>query len=325
MDFYEMMLGNPSAERMKLLADRLRRREARAELAMLTGDPVLTPFGQAQYQRIGQQQQGLARMRAAQAKAKRYRTLTVEEAAAQGLRPGSYQVEEGTGQIRQIGAPQTIVNMSAQTPEGKRIGERAALVKQYGPASDEVRRYDMDQLTAGQVTNIGQIEPTRQMLESVAALTTGEKPAVDVGERLLGLQSMAESSRFGSLIPGTLTKDEARLVGDLERVENTILALARGAQVGPAEQERFARQLPRVGQDPTLFKQNLEATQRNLNYLTNLYRTMAPSMFVEPDPTASAAGQVSSRLQELRKRAAAGDAVAAAAVEAYERRQQQGQ
>ena len=175
--------------------------------------------------------------------------------------------------------PETVVNLAQQTEKGKRISERAALVNEYGAYSPEVQRYDMSQLSATQVTNIGQIEPVRQMLKTIEDLTTGEEPAVDVDQSLLGLQAMAEASQFGTLVPGELTEAEARLVGDLERVENTILALARGAQVGPQEQEKFARQLPRVGQDPTLFKQNLEATRRNLEYLSGLYRTMAPSMF----------------------------------------------
>lgn len=63
-NIYDYMLGDPDAERMQAAAKLLRGNQARAELAMATGDPVLGRMGQNLMRQTGQSAQGLSRARA---------------------------------------------------------------------------------------------------------------------------------------------------------------------------------------------------------------------------------------------------------------------
>lgn len=67
----------------------------------------------------------------------------------------------------------------------------------------------------------------------------------------------------------SLTEKEAQMVSALELLAKNMIALMRGAQVGPREEETFSNALPKLGQDPALFNANLEATERNMRILQN--------------------------------------------------------
>jgi hypothetical protein len=61
-----------------------------------------------------------------------------------------------------------------------------------------------------------------------------------------------------------LSPDEAKISSNLQQFENQYMAMLRGAQVGPAEQKLFRKQLPQLGQSKELFAENLKNSQRNL-------------------------------------------------------------
>jgi hypothetical protein len=71
-----------------------------------------------------------------------------------------------------------------------------------------------------------------------------------------------------------LTSEEAKVASNLEMLSNIMLAAQRGAQVGPEEQKRYDKQLPRLGQSDELFAANLSATKRNLGELTERIRKL---------------------------------------------------
>lgn len=76
------------------------------------------------------------------------------------------------------------------------------------------------------------------------------------------------AGRRGVSLPGIrLSKAEAEAGALIENLEITMLDAIRGAQVGPAEQEKFARMLPQAGQDEAIFEQNVNLSTRGLQVL----------------------------------------------------------
>lgn len=96
--------------------------------------------------------------------------------------------------------------------------------------------------------------------------------------RSMLVRSRAGTGPAGSLgatlTPGNLTKHEAELLSLEQALSNQLLAAMRGAQVGPAEQEKFERQLPVFGQEEQLYRINLENTRKNLIELDKRISTM---------------------------------------------------
>ena len=209
-------------------------------------------------------------------------TGLMREMVSMGITPGSPEWNEMIEKVRT--KPLVQQDLGRQTERGKRISERQQLVDQFGPRSEEVQRYDLEGLTAGQQTSIGQIEPARQMLDNIEDLVGDEPGAgvVDLTSPTLGIRARAAASPTFSKLPGMdLSDEEAQLKTYTTQLSNTMLALMRGAQVGPAEQAKFEEQLPIPGQDENVFRSNLAATRKNLQYLIDLYKAQAPSLFSE--------------------------------------------
>lgn len=91
------------------------------------------------------------------------------------------------------------------------------------------------------------------------------------GGRLLGLN-----------IPG-LSPEQASALSLQEQLSNQLIAAVRGASVGPREQELFQRQLPRLTQDPEVFKANARHTRRNLELLAKLRRKQQVGEMLTPE------------------------------------------
>lgn len=66
-----------------------------------------------------------------------------------------------------------------------------------------------------------------------------------------------------------VTPAQAEALSLQESLSNQLIAAMRGAAVGPAEQERFERQLPRLTQTPDVFRANIRNTRRNLRLLAD--------------------------------------------------------
>ncbi len=64
------------------------------------------------------------------------------------------------------------------------------------------------------------------------------------------------------------------MTSNLTQLENLTLAMIRGSQVGPKEQVMFAKQLPQLGQDPPLFKENLANTKRNIQTMIKIIKEL---------------------------------------------------
>jgi len=112
------------------------------------------------------------------------------------------------------------------------------------------------------------------MLDEMNSLVEGKHPEfpgqkVDIGPGTSGYRKWKAGTgllgEFGALVtPGKISGGEGRLLALEESLGNQMLAAFRGANVGPEEQEKFERQLPRSGQNPELFKQNMILTRKNL-------------------------------------------------------------
>ena len=239
----------------------------------------------------------------------RFRPPTEEERRIYSLPAGEpYRISTLTGKPERIGAPSMVFNIGERTAAAKSIADRRDLVQQYGAGSDQVKAFDLSQLTAGQQTSMGQIEPARQMLANIEDLvgTEAGQGVIDLSGTTLGLRARAAASPTYSRLPGmNLTDEEAQLATYTTQLSNTMLALMRGAQVGPQEQAIFERQLPVMGQDENVFRSNLAATKRNLEYLTDLYKAQAPSLFdgETPAPQGNLTQTEEARRQQLLRKA----------------------
>ncbi len=108
----------------------------------------------------------------------------------------------------------------------------------------------------------------RSDLQEIQRLVASGK--VEIGPTMAARSAVAASptlSGVGNLVGAGLSADEATMASAVERVGTTMLAAMRGAQVGPMEQAKFEKQMPRLGQAPELFQANLTATQKNLEAL----------------------------------------------------------
>jgi hypothetical protein len=65
-----------------------------------------------------------------------------------------------------------------------------------------------------------------------------------------------------------IPQPEAEAMALSEKLSTTLLQAIRGAQVGPMEQAKFEKQLPRLGQPESLFNENIKLTRDNLEYLS---------------------------------------------------------
>jgi len=126
--------------------------------------------------------------------------------------------------------------------------------------------------TQAEANKIAQTKSSISIINDLRNLMTS-KNAPDIGS----IGNFVNEMKAGTGITGVLTRmvtdplteKQAQLLSKTEALSNQIIQAMRGAQVGPAEQERFERQLPRAGQPRVLFMENLEQSEKNLKLLNN--------------------------------------------------------
>ncbi len=139
--------------------------------------------------------------------------------------------------LTKMGAPSTIVNVAGNRPE---MGE-ARQIAQTESSLDTIGR--LEQLAQDPANFMG---PTRAAVGQLESMPV-------VGDVL--------QSQF------PMTPGQYETMSLSTQLSNEVIAAARGAQVGPAEQERYERQLPVPGQPMELYMKNLANTRRNLEFL----------------------------------------------------------
>ena len=191
----------------------------------------------------------------------------------------------------QAGQPALAAQLAYPTPEGpmspmgKLEADRAAgriTEEQY----NRQLAINMRPLTTTTIKNIPRPEATeaRQMAStevSTDLLQRMEQLALKDPDAIMSptkkLIGELEAAPFvGEAIQSVMPRTEAQyqMASMSEQASNLLLQAMRGAQVGPAEQERFERQLPIQGQPIKLFMENLRNTQRNLEILNRRQREM---------------------------------------------------
>ena len=137
----------------------------------------------------------------------------------------------------------------------------------------------MQQPTSAEAKQMAQTDISNTMLDQLESLVNGKLvdnsgrplPAPEVGPTR-GLYYKAITSPLAGMVPGELKPEEARLLSITSALSTQLLAAMRGAQVGPAEQQRFEEQLPMPGQPRALFDENLRTTRQNLQMLNERQR-----------------------------------------------------
>lgn len=131
--------------------------------------------------------------------------------------------------------------------------------------------------TQAEANKIASTESSISIIDDLKSIMSGKNPP-----ELGGLGNFVNEMKAGTGITGVLTRmftdpltvKQAKLLSLSEALGNQILQAVRGANVGPDEQERFERQLPRPGQPLTLFNQNIIQTEKNLRFLNQRIREL---------------------------------------------------
>ena len=131
-------------------------------------------------------------------------------------------------------------------------------------------------------------EETKQVGHAEAAFGMGRemRRLVESGSVQVG-SVRGRRLRAAGLTGMRLTKDDATMLSLEENLSNQLLQAARGAQVGPQEQTKYERSLPRVDQPRELFLANITTTMDNLATL----RRMASQLRPVPPPGAASPGR----------------------------------
>ena len=189
--------------------------------------------------------------------AERWRPMTGPERTTYGLKPGvGGQMSTTTGKASSFGGSGVTVNTgNVKPPAGYEWGPDGTLAAiEGGPATKP-----SDAAVKQQV----QSELGLRLLNEVDTLVAG---GVETGTGAWAKANAAASPILSWAVD--LSADEAKGASNLEMLSNIMLAAQRGAQVGPEEQKRYDKQLPRLGQEKSLFTANLAATKRNLKEMT---------------------------------------------------------
>lgn len=156
-----------------------------------------------------------------------------------------------------------------EAPPGEPEAIRTLRALQANPELAELQR--QQKRSGAQTTNIN-IKTTAEERKRIA----GQDVALGDLERLetlvtsgnVGVGAVKGRTLRASGATGVgLSEAEAEALSLEEGLSNSLLQAMRGAQVGPAEQVKFERQLPRVDQPKALFMANLRRTKRNLRDL----------------------------------------------------------
>lgn len=212
-----------------------------------------------------------------------------------------YAIDKNGNIVPYIVNEQTKETTPITPPSGTRATVPVAPTPGVGPGGPGI--YSIPTRAAGTVTP-SQVPGVTPMPSAEEAKATGSaETAFDMGARLksyLDNKKIEVGPVAGRLLQakaktglGNLTEEEADAISTTENLSNHLLQVMRGAQVGPMEQERFNRSLPRLDQRREIFEANLRTTMRNLEILQRREAAQRPIKPATPPPSSS--GDRSSR------------------------------
>lgn len=277
-DIYDLLLGNPDPQRMQSMADALRGRRAKAELAMLTGDPVLSPYGANQLQNIRQEAMGLAKTRAAMSK----------------KGPLAQKIADFESEVEREATPEEIARMSSsgitiqptpthfeRMPDGtlRPIGGGAQDPTRISPTEAAAARKDSRTMLAG-------LESARQLRDMVK----------EMGTEAWGPASRKMAALYGAMVTSL---GAARGMGVLQPSE---IATIQSQFIDPSSINAAFSFNPTVVAGIDAYISEMERALRRLPEEANVEIPEEPT--AEESAEASAAGRAGAIDQELRKRGA---------------------
>lgn len=199
-------------------------------------------------------------------------TTMMRNIQATGLEPGTLAFE--SAMQRQLSKPGTTINVGGGGPK---------LPAGYMWQNPDVPTQGVQPIPGGPVTQatqqeakeLGAFDASADMLDRMEGLVDSNP-----NMRLFGIMGQAtdlatEATPYGAIANkamelvggGELSDAESEMMSLSEQLSNQLTAAVRGAAVGPQEQAKFEKQLPRPGQPEKTFRQNLKNTRRNLNIL----------------------------------------------------------
>lgn len=207
-------------------------------------------------------------------------TTAMQNVAALGLKPGTQPYyDELRKQMNKKGG----VTVNNKMPEGKKYVSSGDASKMMDSKGRPVR------IPAGMTYDEAKdkgytygYQPTAEEAKTTASSETSIKMAdellsmVDNGLDISGFKGWGEVQRSGAGLENIfldkvmnglgyeIDPKSARAIALSENLSNTVLQALRGAAVGPAEQDRVDKQLPRPGQPMEVYKQNIILTIENL-------------------------------------------------------------
>ena len=119
--------------------------------------------------------------------------------------------------------------------------------------------------SAVEAKQLSQAEMSQAMLNEIRS---GIDAGVDISNPFLWAEAEMAAMPIVAWMT-SLSPDEAKTASNIKQFENQFLAMMRGAQVGPAEQKMFRKQLPQLGQSDELFEANFAASQNNLRIMVD--------------------------------------------------------
>jgi hypothetical protein len=193
-----------------------------------------------------------------------------------------------------MAAPKAFAKTQFEKPEESAFAEKLRLAG-IDPDTPEGQAYVQKMLTKPMTqVNVGMGKPitagefqketetliSDRMANQIEALVD---KGVDIGSAAAA-KAAASASPWTSWAVGDINSDETDMYSLIENYGNLLLAAMRGAQVGPMEQTKFEKSLPRLGQKKELFLSNLKITQENIKYLLKRARERRQELGQQPTP-----------------------------------------
>ncbi len=207
-------------------------------------------------------------------------TSLMQNLAAMGLQPGTPEYEAAMRQAIMKPTASTTVNVGGERAEPVGLWTPEDVAAKGLPAGtvgyDDDKGapkivYKPPEVTEGEAQKSAQSDASLRMLQEIRELANSGKIDFSAGAATMARARAGGGSMWQSalraLTPGELTDEQAKLLSLEESLSTQLIAAMRGAQVGPQEQEKFERQLPRWGQDEKLFRANIDLTEQNLREL----------------------------------------------------------
>ncbi len=254
-DMYEILLGGAPTEQqqMQAMADRLRRREAMGTLGMLSGDPVLGPYGQGE---LGRVREDVGRLRKARQAATQIRPSGNPRYYMRGnelvMMPGQLEYEEMQRTHALEKARIAAEGMAA------RQAATAARKRQYIPESSWGGK-------SGIAAGLSQIDALASLVKPISEAEDIAQPTADVMQGWLTDVGLGGVTRLTEPMYKSLDSRQLR-----SSLENAITALRNsmfGAALTKYEAGRFESVSPLA---PGLKKEEMvKRTQNLVDYLTS--------------------------------------------------------